>query len=293
MPRKHKRKKLMMAQDENGVPIVALPPPKSLGKQLFLLLIVHVLFPLLVPVFVLPRLVKGEIAWKNILDLSRVVNAAHSDPIDKLSVYQDPNLLKKVWSLPSAKVYRNHGSTLEYQKREGYCAGATRRCILKSFSKFPSYLVPPQEEGGESNPDKWRASIEKLAQENNNKDIVPDIHVEVVRGDVSFPEFLKTLEKVNDENTRVAVNYLRPALFGFKRPRWFPGHLTLGLLGGHFSPIVGILKNEDDDPLVAVFDVNHKYGGTYLVPASRLYESVKALDLSTRQSRALIVLEMP
>jgi hypothetical protein len=159
--------------DENGAPIVALPPPKTLGKNLLSLLVVHVLFPLLLPVFVLRRLVKGEIAWKNILDLSRVVNAAHSDPIDKLTVYQDPNLLKKVWSLPSAKVYRNNGCTLEYQKREGYCSGATRRCILKSFSKFPSYLVPPQEEGGASNPDKWRASIEKLAQEKKTKILCP------------------------------------------------------------------------------------------------------------------------
>jgi hypothetical protein len=85
---------------------------------------------------------------------------------------------------------------------------------LKSFSKFPSYLILSQgEEVGKSNPEKWQAAINKLAQENNSKDIVPNIHVEVVRGDVSFPEFLKTLEKVNDENTQVAVNYLQPALF--------------------------------------------------------------------------------
>jgi hypothetical protein len=82
-------------------------------------------FPLLLPIFVLPQLVKGEIAWKNILDLSRVVNAAHSNSIDKLSVYEVPNLLKKVWSLLSAEVYHNNRCMLEYQKWEGYCAGAT------------------------------------------------------------------------------------------------------------------------------------------------------------------------
>ncbi len=56
-------------------------PPKTLGRHFSGL---HIA---LLPVFVLPLLLKGEVsAWKDVLDLCRVVNAAHSDPIDKLIV---------------------------------------------------------------------------------------------------------------------------------------------------------------------------------------------------------------
>ena len=46
----------------------------------------------------------------------------------------------------------------------------------------------------------------------------------------------------------------------------------------------------NDNPLIAVFDVNHKYGGAYLVPARRLYESIKAPDVMTGESRGMVVL---
>ena len=71
--------------------------------------------------------------------------------------------------------------------------------------------------------------------------------------------------------SRVAINYLRPALFGFKRPKWLPFHFIIGLFGGHFSPVIGVLDNDDDkdNPLVGIFDVNHTYGGAYLVPAKK------------------------
>lgn len=152
-----------------------------------------------------------------------------------------------------------------YHTREGYCARATERCILKSFDRFPPHLVPEQKPG-ESNPDRWRAGLEELAKREHLA--IPNIRITVVRGDVPLDKFLSTLNKVNNENVRVAVNYLRPALVGFARPKWVPLHFVLGLFGGHFSPILGILKNKDDpkDPLVAIFDVNHKYGGTIWSP---------------------------
>jgi hypothetical protein len=250
------------------------------------------MFPLLLPIFISRSLIKRKVSWGQIAELIRIVDKAHADPIDKLPCNTDnqkSTLLQQLWKLPSAKHYTKN-DVLEYQTREGYCARATERFILKSFDRFPSHLVPEQK-SGESNPDKWRAGLEELAKQEHLA--IPNIHINVVRGDVPFEKFLTTL--INDENTRVAVNYLRPALFGFARPKWIPAHFVMGLFAGHFSPIVGILKNENDpkDPLVAVFDVNHKYGGTYLVPASRLHQSVKALDVSTRQSRALIVLGMP
>ena len=82
-------------------------------------------------------------------------------------------------------------------------------------------------------------------------------------------------------------------------------NFLLGMFGGHFSPILGILdvddknNNDDDDDndeatsetttLVAVFDTNDKYDGTYFVSAKRLYEAVRAVDLSAHKHRALIL----
>ena len=65
-------------------------------------------------------------------------------------------------------------------------------------------------------------------------------------------------------------------------------------MGGHFSPIIGMHEgyvNTGEECMipVAVFDVNHAYGGAYLVPARMLYESVIATDVSAQKSRALVV----
>ena len=126
--------------------------------------------------------------------------------------------------------------------------------------------------------------------------------------DFSYARFLKTLrdsfkDDADDDQQhcrRVAINYLRPVLFGFKPPKWVPCHLILGLLGGHFSPLLGLLDNpqdmnnakKGDNPLVGVFDVNHAYGGAYLIPAKLLYQAVKAKDISTGKSRAIIVVTL-
>jgi hypothetical protein len=98
---------------------------------------------------------------------------------------------------------------------------------------------------------------------------------------------------LNDPNCRIALNYLRPALVGFKIPKILPANFLLSLMSGHFSPIIGMLdESKESECLIAVFDVNHAYGGTYLVPSRMLYESVKAHDLMTGRSRALVVIKM-
>ena len=65
-----------------------------------------------------------------------------------------------------------------------------------------------------------------------------------------------------------------------------PNPLFPGVVCRPLSLLLEILPG--DEPLVAVFDVNHKYGGAYLVPARRLYEAIHAKDISTNKSRALI-----
>ena len=61
-----------------------------------------------------------------------------------------------------------------------------------------------------------------------------------------------------------------------------------GFFGGHFSPIVGYLEDEN---LVAVFDVNHEYS-IYLVDPRRLYDSVATHDITSGESRGYVVMEV-
>ena len=255
---------------------------------------------------------------------------------NKVHDYQDPRLLAQLWKLPSAKPYVQH-QALEYQRREGYCSLATLRCILYSFPTFPrtpKHLVPDQTSSGAgpSTPLQFQHTIETILREatntgntknhtTTNNDTIT-IQTEIVgmsdnnqnekkkEGDFSYAQFLKTLrdsfkDDADDDPQhcrRVAINYLRPVLFGFKPPKWVPCHLILGLLGGHFSPLLGLLDNPTDmnnanaktgdNPLVGVFDVNHAYGGAYLIPAKLLYQAVKAKDISTGKSRAIIVVTL-
>jgi len=118
---------------------------------------------------------------------------------------------------------------------------------------------------------------------------VPTLHTDIIQGDHGYEAFLESIRKINNPRNRAAVNYLRPALVGFRRLWFIPIHFIFGLIAGHFSPVLAILENNgDDEPLIAIFDVNDKYG-LHLVPAKKLYESVKAKDLMTGKSRAVII----
>jgi hypothetical protein len=103
---------------------------------------------------------------------------------------------------------------------------------------------------------------------------------------------------------------------GFERVRYVPIYMVAALFFGHFSPIIGIIERndnggggiinntdeyegiinntdeyDDDYPFVAIFDTNHKYGGVYLTPARKLYNSVKAIDVSSNTHRAIVFVE--
>lgn len=291
-------------------------------------ILLYVVFQTIWPIFLFTRMWKIGLreSWDLIKSLYSTVSEAHNAPIRSLPHYQDKDLLKKIWEQPSAIPYISQNA-LEYQTREGYCGRATLRNVLKSYASFPSELVPPPN-AGPTEPKKWTKMLHDMLQKEQSEtetetEMDPlnrpkvkknhniNIETKIIGGDETFATFIDTIRKaVRDPSCRLAINYLRPALTGFMTPRWIPIHLFLGLLGGHFSFIIGMLEKKDvgltstsvvgadgeDDngyfPLVAVFDVNHQYGGAYLVPANRLYESVKARDLMTLQSRALVELRM-
>jgi hypothetical protein len=315
--------------------------------------LIYTIIPIVFPILILAN---RKMSWTGLWNLLQVVWEATKDPIpQRVDYFQNLTLLHKLYHQErSAKVYLDHHA-LEWQTMEGYCGRATMRCVLASFG-MPSELLPPQIRGA-MGPEKFVELIQELKTQNkgtpnddsdndNSNDkkkdndetkplpkmtlttttttttnmILPKIETEIVRGDCSYEVFLQTIRRVHNDNERVVLNFLRPALFGLQRPLWWlPTHLMFGLFGGHFSPVIGVLeeeehsetntntmttddatttttttttkkKNINDNPLVAVFDVNHKYGGAYLVPARRLYQSVQAKDAMSGQSRALVVL---
>lgn len=279
----------------DGIPLI--PPPSQnftiadyIKKGIFLTII-----QIAAPSFMAVMYVSNKTFRIRLDSLYSLVNDAGSLP--KESFFQDPELLKRVWQLPSAQHYIRNGA-LMYQKTEGYCGIATLRCILKSFDSFPSDWLPEQTAVPQT-PETWSANLRQLVDNCNRSGAAGDkvrIEADIVQNDMlQYDDFLKTIRRLNnpeEKGTRIAINYLRSALTGFQSPKWLPMNFLLGLFSGHFSPIVGVLEDSSrssNDPLVAVFDVNHKYGGTYLVPAKRLHASIQSIDISTGKGRGMVV----
>jgi len=244
-------------------------------------------------------------------------------------------MLKSIPSFPRVRVPAEHGGESNPDK------------WVKNLQQDCLAAVVASDDADDEQQTNNQQQMENTASEQTTNTTMPPLHVEIVAGDVSYADFLSALRRGllqqdnnnygNDDNNnnkkcysrRVAVNYLRPALVGFKAPRWVPMNLALGIAGGHFSPVIGILEDHEDDDaststslsssssslssntnthtnrtkqrasapdkdniLVGVFDVNHTYGGAYLVPARRLYESVKAMDISVSKPRATIILSV-
>ena len=319
-----------------GQLVVELPPPNptSLARLFFF----HVLLPVLAPAFVLYKLVSDLSFRSSFPQASRVLYSLVSDasdrPISSAWYFRDAGLLRRLWESPSARAYcrvddreeddelrrrRRFRPLVEYQVREGYCGSATHRCVLRSLGLSPGAL-PPQC-SGESKPESWSEMIVNMARDSSDGRLA--LSTRIVRGgDVGYDEFVSTLRKgLSNENVRVACNFLRSGLMGFEgKARYLPAYFILSLLGGHFSPILGIIEKEDDTreevgdvgeeeeeeeersdrreiddddeyPFVAIFDTNHKYGGVYFAPARRLYDAVRTVDLGSNRHRAIVLVE--
>jgi hypothetical protein len=190
--------------------------------------------------------------------------------------WNDQKVIDRIWSSKSGQVYCQ---TLEYQKREGYCAPTTIRCILKSLPFFNAADLP-EAKSGPSIPAKVAPQIDALTNGKTKS--------QVVLGSEGYEKFLETIKKVNDPRYRIGLNFLRSPVFGYLQPSYIPANYVLTLFGGHFSPIVGYDEKED---LVAVFDVNHNYG-MFLVKSERLWDAVNTFDFSAKGTRGLVLVEI-
>lgn len=288
--------------------VIAHPPPQP--TTLIQLLVFYGLIPALAPVLITYKFLTVKTFRSSFFATSRnlysLVSSATIQPIFKQWYFQDASLLQKLWKLSSARAYIDEDTQqplLEYQVQVGYCGSATERCILRSFGLLCDTL-PPQE-NGESKPEPWCEHITQIAKDHSENESI-GLSTRIFPGSVSYDEFVSTLrEGLANKNVRIACNFLRSALTGFEKVRYVPAHLIVAMFGGHFSPILGIIENgpekvkeerctmsiENDNPLVAIFDTNHKYNGVYFVPAKRLYDAVRAIDVFANTHRAIVLVE--
>lgn len=298
---------LIQANGQHAGLIVPEKKPPSIFFYMFMQTLPFIIFP----VFTLKSMFQRRFRHFPFTSFSLYRTIRESREKEQ-NYHQDPALLKELWKMPSAKAYLG---SLEYQMQEGYCGSSTMRCILRSFGMKDAKL-PPQKRG-ETAPPRWCPHIKETAEEyqkENQEDSVQfELTTNIVRGDVSYDEFERTLrEGLANPNVRVACNFLRSALFGFETCRLVPFNFLISLYGGHFSPILGLVdrpggcddhasgeekKDESGDdpaaagPLVAIFDTNAKYGGVYLVSARKLHGAVGAVDVFANEPRAVILVE--
>lgn len=181
-----------------------------------------------------------------------------------------------------------YSNRMEYQKREGFCCPTTARNLIRSLRSLESDgnermlegKLPPLISGART-----ALQLKQLLDGHTDRKL---FKTRVVYGDEGFKTFLDTIRLSNNTRYRVAINFLRGALFGVSSS--WPHSWLLAGLGGHFSNVLGYLE---EDNLVVIFDVNHEYG-VFVVDAHRLYESVNSPDISFTavNSRALIVTEL-
>ena len=116
-----------------------------------------------------------------------------------------------------------------------YFTGAptTIRIVLKSIPTI-SINDYPDLRKGPSVPSKVAHIIDSSGNKTKSR---------VVYGNEGSGEFIKAIRLCNNEKYRVSVNFLRSSLFGIPGNYIFPHNWLLGLMGGHFSPIIGYFES--------------------------------------------------
>jgi hypothetical protein len=241
----------------------------TIGRLVLFNTIALIALPLLFPFLML---FKFKPSWKL---MSHIFHGAFAQPSD----CKDEVVMSKLWAQPSAQAYLT-SNALEYQRREGFCCRTTQRCVLKSIPSVGAHEIPPVC-GGPASADAYSTGLDAA--------VPGKVRSSVVAGEEGYSAFMSALKKVNNPGKyRVSVNFLRPALFGPPAPRLLPSSLLLALFGGHHSPVMGYLEQED---VVGVFDVNHRYG-ILLLSSRQLFEAVDTFDILSGAKRAIIITEI-
>lgn len=269
--RRKKTSKKATVDTDSPLIAIQVPIPEPEAKLTIERTLALVLYNLVGP----PYLIYAYLAKHSLF--KRLLSFARRPPIGR---NHSSELLEKALDLPSSRKYIE-SNALEYQRSEGHCSFATQRVICKSIPAYPVAKIPSETSYG---PTTATAFAQRLTD---------DYHCQssVVYGSAGYDVFIEALKKANDADSyRVTVNFLRSSLFGIPSPTWLPSSWFTMRVGGHFSPVLGYLEKEN---LVAIFDVNHKYG-IFLCDTERLYDSVSTVDMMRQdgQTRGLVVTEI-
>jgi len=188
--------------------------------------------------------------------------------IDTLPTYQDEGRLARAWTLPVAHEYADG---IRYQTRGSSCGPASLANILGSLGDDDD----TEDEILEGTGYCWLGqcipglTLDEVAEIARAK---TDAEVTVIR-DLDLEGFREHLRRSNEPGRRYLINFHRGPLF------------TTG--GGHHSPLIGYLEDED---LAFVLDVNEAFE-PWLVPAPRLFAAMDTVDDSTELERGLLLFE--
>lgn len=236
---------------------------KDVIKRWIFLVFLNVLSPLIFTV----------LFWRsNFSNIKLIARLFSKKSIKCEATFTNEEILSSIWNGPVGLQYKD---AVEYQFAEGYCSSATTRSVLQSMP-IPDIILP-EPKYAPSTAENFALNIDSSTQNRTSTE---------ARFYVSYESFVDDLKKSNDPKYRVAVNFLRSSLFGLQG--FLPHQLLVGFMGGHFSPIIGY---HDKSNSVCIFDVNHNYS-CYLVDATRLYDAIAAVDITSGKSRALIVTEI-
>jgi hypothetical protein len=182
---------------------------------------------------------------------------------------EDEELLAVASELPVASTYRRRG--LSWQNARSLCGPTSAVNVLRSLGEpvEPRTLL---ERTGLSSLFGVRLggmTLDQVAEVVRKRS---SRRATVLR-DLSLDDFRQHLHQTNDPARRYIVNFNRRPIFAWG--------------GGHHSPLVGYLADED---IALIYDTNRRVG-PWLVGAASLHGVVATVDPVSRRSRGLLLVE--
>lgn len=197
----------------------------------------------------------------------------YSTNLFELTQYKDQKLLNKCWEKASKW---NKDIDVFSQICVGYCAYASINSVLSVIFQQKIFLQYPRKPSGISLNAMYNTlnkCIDNILIKEKAQNIGISIQKIELRDDICLQQFINMIKELDNSNIFYIANFNRSPLFHCNR--WILHRFWWWLRGGHFSPIIGYIHDDNNKMFVLIADVNQQYGN-YLVPVDRLYQAVRA-----------------
>ena len=168
----------------------------------------------------------------------------------------------------------------------GYCAYASINSVLSVIFKHKIFLQYPHKPSGISLNTMYHTlnkCMDHVLIKKNSQNVNICIEEIQLTNDISLQQFVNMTKELDNGNIFYIANFNRSPLFFCNDSILY--RFWWWLRGGHFSPIVGFLFNEDNhnQMFVLIADCNQQYGN-YMVPVDRLYQAIRSKNqIGTRK----------